>query len=72
MFLLYFPSKLQGPENSKKLLKLSFFAFYINFLGQRIKILLCEPFPCRKYTWNRPAGENLTVVPYLTVSRARK
>ena len=26
--------------------------------------LLCELFLCRKYTWNRAAGENLTVVPH--------
>ena len=28
-------------------------------------ILLCELFICRKCTWNRAAGENLTFVPHL-------
>ena len=33
------------------------------FLRNEDKVLLCELYLCRKYMWNRPAGENLTVVP---------
>ena len=40
-----------------------FYIFYY-FLRKEEKILICELYLSRKYTWNKAAGENLAVVPY--------
>ena len=65
MFLLYVPNKFQGTENSNnkntKIFILDIFSISYYFFRNEDKILRCEFLLCRKYTWNRAAGEKLTI-----------
>ena len=47
-----------------KIVILDIFCIFYYFCRTVDKTLLCEFSLCRKYTWNRTAGENFTVVPY--------